>query len=301
MENQTETQNNTVIFNVDAPEQDVFIEGNKEKLPKYTLPRGERLHISLEQIGELNTQFFNRITELKAGGAYAPAELKSVMESVIYLSYNEELEKLRRANWLESSVEEAFLSELNARLIPQRWRRFFRMRQNPAQTLLDERVRREERLYYRRKADELPTEERELLPFEIIIQSLKATLPRMRKKRREVINEIIDQLYDGYEGKADECKRLTAELEEALRAKEGAEERARNAEEMLEEFLKESTPAPDETATVEIEPAEEPKTPAEAEPTEEPRAEGEEASETEKAEESESLSYDGLEGMDEQG
>lgn len=283
-------------------EQTVIREGKQEKLPEFKLPAGEKLYVSRAELTELNDKYFQAISDLNRGGKFAPAQLRSVMESVVCIAYGEEIEDIRRKNRLDKEIEYKRREALTETLLPWAKRKWFRWKRNETQILLDELVGRQAAEYLRRMSDGLPvTETSEPLPFAVIIDNLYCVLPRIRKKRRKIVNELIDELCDEYNNKVSESKRLAEDLKEALRAKEGAEERARNAEEMLEEFLKESTPAPDETATVEIEPAEEPKTPAEAEPTEEPRAEGEEASETEKAEESESLSYDGLEGMDEQG
>lgn len=321
MENQTET--NTVIINNMEPEQDVIIEGNKEELPKYTLPRGERLYLSKEQISDLNQSYFLMLSELKAGAAQAPPELRSVMESVVYLSYGEEIENLRLKNQREFEVERARQKRLNAALTPCTWRNWwwiFKVHRNSAQMLLDERVRREAAIELKRQADELPIvegeeeeemQDRELLPFEVVIETLKENLPLMRRKRREWLYELIEKLYNLYESKIDECRRLAAELEEAKRAREEAEERAQTTAETLDEFLKESKPAPDETATAEEKPAEEPKTPENAEETEaEPAEEDEEAPETEETEEetdepadeeeNDGFDYGGLDEEDEQ-
>lgn len=303
-------------------EQNVITVGNHADLPKIVLRRGERFNICLKELTALHDEYFLAISDTEEGTKGARPALKSKMDSALELAYDEDIEKLRRKNYLDCVLEESEQEALNRRLTPQTWRNWwwiFKLHKNQAQILQDERIRRKALIKLKEQADALPMlpeddegNEEELLPFEVIIDNLLCALPRMRKKRREWLKELIEQLYDGYAKKADEGKRLADELEEARRLKAEAEERAERAENMLDEFLKESTPAPEETANTEEKPAEEPKTPEEAEQTEaEPEEEDGEALETEQTteeaesepadeEEDDGLSYAGLGEEDEQ-
>lgn len=319
---ETKTENNVINIGMnESEEQPVIVEGNKVDLPKLELPYGEKLCISREELEELYGRYYTMISDLKEGGAFASPELKSYMESVFTKKFQDELEDLHRKNYLKYKTEELDQIALNNVLTPCTWRNWwwiFKEHRNRAQMLLDERVRREAIIELKKREEELPElpdddegEEEERLPFTVALAELEEVLPRMRRKRLGSVYALLEQLRYAYDDKAGECKRLASELEIAHNAAQEAEERARAAEETLEEFLKDSTPTPDETGNVEEKPAEEPKQPEEAERTEvEPEAEDGEQSETKETEEvesepadeeeDESLSYDGLDEADEQ-
>lgn len=289
------------VHNVDNElgPQAVIVEGDKAKLPKFVVPKKERLYLSYDEVTELNNKFYDLVGNLKEGGANAPAELRSVMESVIYESYLEEITQRRAKNRLECEIESERIESLNAILTPRTRRKWiFWKKRNEAKMLFDELVTRQAAAHLQNKADELPSypgevDDVELQPFEVVLATLKERLPRMRKKRRASVTELIEQLAYGYNSKVDEFKRLVAEFNEAKKTAADMEERALNAEELLEEFLKESTPAPEEEAEQPEEKQEEAEGPAENTPQEVPTEE-EAESETADEEEAEGLSYDGL-------
>lgn len=301
-----QTENNTVnsTFNNDDPAaQTVIVDGDKTKLPKLMIPRGERFYISLEELSEVNARYFNAVSDMREGTEHAQAELKSLMESGIELAYYEDIARIREKNRLEFEVEQERIEALNYILTPRTRRRWiFWKKPNDAKILLDELINRQAAAYLQHKADELPSypgEEDgvEQQPFEVVIATLKESLPRMRKKRRASIEELIEQLVYGYGSKVDELKRLAVELKEAKEAVAALEERALHAEELLEEFLQESTPAPAET-TEKPEQQETEEATAETPPEEEP-AEQEAESNPADDDEDDGLSYDGLEEEDE--
>jgi len=290
------------------------IVGKKEDLPKYTLPRGERLYITREQLTELNDDYNELLNDLKESRETLPADLRSIMESVIGKAYLEDIEELRLDNRLSMDRERERKLALIGMLTPRTWRSwFFRKKRNQSQVLLDELVNRQAVLYWRDRADELPSvgdngeevDQKEVLPFEVTIDSLLCSLPHLSKKRREIVNGLTQQLYEAYNSKKEEVKRLAEELEENKKQLEQALGRAITAEERLDEFLKESTPEPAEEAqdADNEEESAEPKGEAEeiseeGEPTEEVTEGEEQESEPADEEEEEGLSYDGLDEED---
>lgn len=295
--------------------------GKKEDLPKYTLPRGERLYITREQLTELNDNYNVLLSDLKESRETLPAELRSIMESVIGKAYLEDIEELRLDNRLSMDTERERKLALIGMLTPRTWRSwFFRRKRNQPQILLDELVRRQATQFLRDRADELPVigdneaegaEQNEALPFEVIMDSLRCSLSHLRKKRREIAYDLTEELYEAFNSKKEECKRLFEELEENKKQLEKALERATAAEERLDEFLKESTPEPEEA----VEEAEQKQEQKESSPKEEGgNSEGKGHTETEQGEQSpetteteeknegepadeeedEGLSYDGL-------
>lgn len=292
MEQQVDNNTVNLSFNNDDPAaQSVILESDKSKLPKLTVPRGERFYIGLEELNEVNAKYFAAVSDMREGTEYAPAELKSKMESGIDLAYNEDIARLREKNRLESEVERERIETLNSILMPRSWRGwFFRKKRNQAQMLLDELVERQAATYLQRKSDELPPYPgAELQPFEVVLETLKERLPRMRKKRRAKVSELIEQLAYGYNSKLDELKRLAAELEEAKKTIAAMTERALRAEELLDEFLKESSPVPDEA---EEHPEEQKE--SEAKETDEDPPKEKTESDSADEEDDDGLSYDGL-------
>lgn len=269
---------------------------DKSKLPKLTIPRGERFYISLEELSDINQKFFQAVSDMQDGTERAPAELKSKMESGLELAYDDEIARTRERNRLACEVERERIETYNAILMP-RTRRFlfFKRKRNQSQILLDELIARQAALYYRQKADELPEVDAEgdgeeiMQPFELAFETLKEELPRMRHKRRERIEDLLLNLAYGYNEKIEEKKEAEA------RAKK-AEEDALAASETLEEFLKDSKPAPEEEEERQEEEESEANEDNDGQPTESAEEEESEAQEEETAdgEDNEGLSYDGL-------
>ncbi len=270
---------------------------DKSKLPKLTIPRGERFYISLEELSDINQKFFQAVSDMQDGTERAPAELKSKMESGLELAYDDEIARVRERNRLACEVERERIETYNAILMP-RTRRFlfFKRKRNQSQILLDELIARQAALYYRQKADELPEMDDEeegeeiIQPFEIVFETLKEELPRMRRKRRARVEKLLYNLALGYNEKIEEKKEAEA------RAKK-AEGDAQAASEMLEEFLKDSQPAPEETEEKQV--AEEEEQTSDETDGQAPESAEEEESEPQDAEtadevDDEGLSYDGL-------
>lgn len=307
-----EQLNNEIVNNVIS---NSVVIGKKEDLPKYTLPKGERLYLSRDQLSTLNDKYYQILSDLKEGRDILPAELRSIMESVIGKAYLEEIEDLRLDNRLPMDRERERKMSLIVRLTP-RTRRcwFFRQKRNQSQILLDELVERQAAQYLQDRADELPVIDgsNEGLSFEVLIDVLLQNLPRLRKKRRQTVNDVVQQLYDSYNRKKEETKRLAEALEEKERRLDQALERAQAAEECLDEFLKESTPESKESGS-DVETRKNEQTEAENEMSKEQERTGaeqdEQSSETidtgeeeendpADEEEEDSLSYDGLDEAD---
>lgn len=296
MKIQPENKSINLTFNDDDPAaQTVIVEGDKAKLPKLTVPPGESFYIGLEELSELNRMYFEAISDMREGTEYASAGLKSKMESGLELAYNDDIDRKREKNKLKFEVEKKRIEALNSILMPQTWRKWiFWKKRNHAQILLAELVSRQAAEYLQRKADDLPSypgegNGEELQPFEVVLVKLKERLSHIRKKRRVIVLELIEQLAYGYGSKVDEFKRVAAELEAEKARASSMEERAMNAEELLQEFLEESTPAPE----VEEQPEAGSKEPEES-AAETDQAEEEPDSNPADDEENDGLSYDGL-------
>lgn len=307
-----EQLNNEIVNNVIS---NSVVIGKKEDLPKYTLPKGERLYLSRDQLSTLNDKYYQILSDLKEGRDILPAELRSIMESVIGKAYLEEIEDLRLDNRLPMDRERERKMSLIVRLTPRTRRSwFFRQKRNQSQILLDELVERQAAQYLQDRADELPVIDgsNEGLSFEVLIDILLQNLPRLRKKRRQTVNDVVQQLYDSYNRKKEETKRLAEALEEKERRLDQALERAQAAEECLDEFLKESTPESKESGS-DVETRKNEQTEAENEMSKEQERTGaeqdEQSSETidtgeeeendpADEEEEDSLSYDGLDEAD---
>lgn len=191
----------------------------RDILPKFTLGENEGFYISRDEITELNDSYNQILSDMQESPANE--ELRSYMESVIFASYVSEIEKKQMKNLLESEVEHARITGLNSVLTP-KWRRsiftLFRLKRNQAAILLDELINRQARSYYYKKESELPISEEEteaeLDPYVVQIETLRAYLPRMRKKKRAILEEIIAGLAASYESKEVKLQRISAELQE---------------------------------------------------------------------------------------
>lgn len=191
----------------------------RESLPKFTLGKYEGFNISREDITKINDSYRRILDDMEAGG-YIPEELRSYMESVIFVSYVNEIEKKQRENYLDCEVERERQERLNSALTPRRWRSlftFFRLRRNQAEILLDELVSRQARSYYYKKESELPISEEdtetEFDPYEVQLEALREYLPRRSKKIRAEMEEIISGLAAIYESKQAKIQRLYDELQ----------------------------------------------------------------------------------------
>ena len=196
----------------------------RDKLPKFVLGKNEGFYISRKELTALNDSYHQILSDMEDSDRL-PEDMRSYMESVIFTSYISEINKLQRENCLDCEVERQRVENLNYVLMPARWRKWywpFRLRRNQAAVLLDELINRQARSYYYKKESELPISEEaseaELDPYAVQLETLLAYLPRMRKKRRVVIEEIIAALATSYESKEAKLQRLNAELQ-AERAK----------------------------------------------------------------------------------
>lgn len=192
----------------------------KDKLPKFELGRHEDFYISRTEITELNDSYHQMLQDMDAGDGVIPEELRSYMESVIFVSYVSEIEKRQRENYLDCEVERERIAMLSGICTPRRWRSIFslfRLKRNQSAILLDELVGRQARAYYNKKESELPISEEgyetEEEPYTVQLETLRAYLPRMRKSRRKVIETIISSLLSIFESNAAKLRQLSMELQ----------------------------------------------------------------------------------------
>ncbi len=254
METRTENNGIDVVVGKSAPIE--VIEGNKDKLPKIVLPRGERLYIGLQELRSMHEQYYVALSEMREGTAFASAELKSKMESAISIAYDEEIQNTRLKNQLEAEVERQRQISFNTVLKPSTWRNWwwiFKVHRNEAQILLEELIGRQASEYLQNKQRELPdSNKEEITPYAILIAQLSALLPRMRKTKREELDGIINELSASYESKCAEAKQCAEELKTAKAKYEEEKARADELSEMVAEFIEESKEAKeDEEETIE--------------------------------------------------
>ena len=127
---------------------------------------------------------------------------------------------MQRDNYLDGEVERKRQETLIRVLNPHSWRSIFtlfRLKRNQSAVLLDELISRQAYAYYRKKESELPVSEEvpeaELDPYVVQLDTLRAYLPRMRKKRRLILEEIISGLATSFEGKDAKLQRYNSELQ----------------------------------------------------------------------------------------
>lgn len=206
-------------------EEQISMRKNRDKLPKFVLGRHEGFNISRKEITELNDSYHQMLQDLDADDKAIPQELRSYMESVIFVSYVSEIEKRQRENYLDCEVERERIAMLSGICTPRRWRSIFslfRLKRNQSAILLDELVGRQARAYYNKKESELPISEEgyetEEEPYTVQLEALRAYLPRMRKSRRVVIETIITSIASIFESNTAKLRQLSAEVQ-AERAK----------------------------------------------------------------------------------
>ncbi len=210
-----DTDNMQVLPPTDAEQ--TAMQKRRDKLPKFTLGRHERLYIPREEIEKLNDVYHQMLDDMKESPA--KEDLRSYMESLIFASYVRDVEKKQREHYLESEAERERLDGLNGTVTPLRWRKWyfpFKLNKNQAQILLEELIGRQAHLYYRQKESELPiieSEEAEADPYAVQIETLRAYLPRMRKKKRAIIEEIIAGLAASFDNKVANLQHLNDELQ----------------------------------------------------------------------------------------
>lgn len=294
-----------------SEEQISIIKNGKDKLPKLELKDGEALCLSREEISEIHDSYFSILSDMKEGESITPEEMRSYMESVVFNSYKSEIARLRNKNFLEYYNEEERIRTLRNILTPATWWNWwwiFKVHLNEARVLLDELTIRQAGEYLRKKQIELPdSHKEEITPYAVLIAQIKVGLPKMRKKRREVLDDIISELAASYESKCAEAKQCAAELSEIKAKYEEEKARADELAEMITEFMEESqevkegeeeteedvvAPKPDgkeeeETSEVEETTTEEPSETESAE-------QGEETTEPADEEEGDGLYYDEL-------
>ncbi|MDE7440054.1 MAG: hypothetical protein K2N23_06070 [Clostridia bacterium] len=193
----------------------------RDKLPKFTLGKHEDFYISNDTLTKLTDSYNQMLSDMQESTAGAKSELRAYMESVIYTSYVCQIAKKQRENRLECEVEHMRQDMLESITTPRRWRNWywpFKLHRNQAAILLDELVSRQARAYFYKKESELPIleeeSEEELEPYAVQLEMLRAYLPRMRKKKRAILEEIISGLAVSYESKEAKLQRLNAELQE---------------------------------------------------------------------------------------
>ncbi len=201
-------------------EEQISMRKSRDKLPKFVLGRHEGFNISRKEITELNDSYHQMLQDLDADDKAIPQELRSYMESVIFVSYVSEIEKRQRENYLDCEVERERIAMLSGICTPRRWRSIFslfRLKRNQSAILLDELVGRQARAYYNKKESELPISEEgyetEEEPYTVQLETLRAYLPRMRKSRRKVIETIISSLLSIFESNAAKLRQLSMELQ----------------------------------------------------------------------------------------
>ncbi len=213
------TDNIQVLPPTNETEEQINRRKARDKLPKFILGRHENFNIGRREITELNDSYHQMLQDMEAGGVIFE-ELRSYMESVIFVSYVSEIEKRQRENYLDCEVERERVEMLNSILTPRRWRNIFtlfRRKRNQAAILLDELVSRQAREYCYKKESELPISEEEYEseadPYTLQLEELRSFLPRMRKKRREVIEAIISNLSTVFDSNMSKLRQLSAELQ----------------------------------------------------------------------------------------
>ncbi len=235
----------------------------RDKLPKFMLGRNEGFYISRDELTALNDSYNQMLSDMEESPA--KEELRSYMESVIFTSYVSEIKKLQRENCLECEVERTRLEMLNSVLTPRRWRNWywlFKLNRNQAQILLEELVSRQARSYYYNKESELPIvdeeSEVELDPYEVQLETIRACLPKMRKKKRAIFEAMLAGLATSFESKEAKLRRMIAELQaekakvEELTAEAGNEAvKQLKEEEVVKDSIEDEEPIEEDEENIE--------------------------------------------------
>jgi len=118
--------NNMSIYNGESVSNNPAEEAQKReeqrarqaKLPKFELADGEDFYIPLDKIKELSDEYLTMLKEMRGGLITANENLRSYMESVLFVSFKSTIEKIQRDGELTGVYEKTVHNEKKKLLTP---------------------------------------------------------------------------------------------------------------------------------------------------------------------------------------